>query len=408
MNTVALKSIQPPLDAAPGIRDSLAEGAAWSFKAADWEAHVFASWHLIDPEIWRHVCSSHAKDHRYYEIVEETLSGQFDQKYFVLRNAHTGEIAVQPFFFVDQDILAGMPAGVRHAVAAVRKYAPRFLNLRMMMVGCAEGDGQLDCEEAWAIDALHGAVNRFARLEKAFIIILKAFPAKNRGALRRFSNDDYSRVPSMPGGHLAIDFGSFEEFMQGKLGKVFRKNLRRKFKKSGDLAITMEVADNVESCIDEVHGLYLQTYERSEFKFEKLTREFLLALGRRMPDRARFFTWRIEGKMIAFALCMVNGDVVYDMNVGMDYAVALDLHLYFLTLRDIIDWAAKNGFKHYYTGPLNYDPKLHMRLDLDPLDLYARHASDFINPIFKVALKYLQPARHDKYIRQFRNVDEIY
>jgi predicted N-acyltransferase len=127
-----------------------------------------------------------------------------------------------------------------------------------------------------------------------------------------------------------------------------------------------------------------------------------------MSDRARFFIWRLDGRIIAFALCMVHGDVIYDMNVGMDYAVAFDLHLYFLTLRDIIEWAAQNGLKQYFTGPLNYDPKLHMRLDLDPLDLYARHSSDIINPIFKIALKYLQPARHDKYIRQFRNVADIY
>lgn len=407
MNTIALKSIPPQRDA-PDTPESLADAAAWSCSTPDWEARVFTSSQLIEPEIWHHVFSAHGKDHRYYEIVEETLGGQFDQNYFVIRNTRTGGTAVQPFFFVDQDLLAGMPGGVRRAVAALRKFRPRFLNLRMMMVGCAEGDGQLDCEEPWAIDALHDAVNRYARHEKAAIIILKAFPAKNRAALSRFSSEDYSRVPSMPGGHLAIDFGSFEEFMQKKLGRIFRKNLRRKFKKSGGLAITMEVSNDVESCVDEVYALYLQTYERSEFKFEKLTRDFLLALGRRMPDRARFFTWRLEGKIIAFALCMVYGDTIYDMNVGMDYAVAFDLHLYFLTLRDIIDWAAKNGFKHYYTGPLNYDPKLHMRLDLDPLDLYARHASDWINPVFKFALKYLQPARHDKYIRQFRNADEIY
>lgn len=380
----------------------------WSCSTPEWEAHVFASSHLIEPEIWRNVFAGQGKDHRYYEIVEETLSGQFDQKYFVIRNTHTGAVSVQPFFFVDQDLLAGMPAGIRRAASSIRKVWSRFLNLRMMMVGCAEGDGQLDCGEPWAIDALHDVVNRYARHEKAAIILLKAFPAKLRPALVRFSNDDFSRVPSMPGGRLAIDFGSFEEFMQKKLGRIFRKNLRRKFKKSSDLAITMEVSGNVESSIDEVHGLYLQTYNRSEFKFEKLTREFLLALGRRMPDRARFFLWKQEGRIIAFALCMVHGEVIHDMNVGMDYTVAFDLHLYFLTLRDIIDWAAKNGFKHYYTGPLNYDPKLHMRLDLEPLDIYARHASDFINPLFKVALKYLQPARHDKYIRQFRNAHEIY
>ena len=407
MDAIALKSI-PPRGDAPDARESLADASSWNCKTPGCDVRVFANSQLIEPEIWRNAFSGHGKDHRYYEIVEETLYGQFDQKYFVIRNEQTGQVAVQPFFFVDQDLLAGLPGGIRRAASFLRKFLPRFLNLRMMMVGCAEGDGQLDCEEPWAIEALHDAVNRYARQEKAAIILLKAFPAKYRAALSRFSSDDYSRVPSMPGGRLAIDFGSFEDFMQARLGRIFRKNLRRKFRKSGGLAITMEVSNNVESCLDEVHALYLQTYNRSEFKFEKLTREFLLALGRRMPDRARFFLWKLEGRIIAFALCMAHDGAIYDMNVGMDYSVAFDLHLYFLTLRDIIDWAARNGFKQYYTGPLNYDPKLHMKLDLDPLDLYARHSSDLVNPVFKAALKYLQPARHDRFIRQFRNADEIY
>ena len=53
-----------------------------------------------------------------------------------------------------------------------------------------------------------------------------------------------------------------------------------------------------------------------------------------MPDRARFFIWRQDGKMIAFALCLVHGDTIYDECLGLDYSVALDLHLYFYTMRD--------------------------------------------------------------------------
>lgn len=407
MNTVALKS--PPATSGADLLESRpATAPSWTCDTAGCDVKVLGRSRDIAPEVRAALYRGLCKDFRYYEIVEETLGGQFDQRYFVITNRATGAVTVQPFFFVNQDLLAGLPPGVRHLVDAVRRRWPRFLCMKMMMIGCAEGDGQLDCMEAWAMEALHDAVGRYARHEKASIILMKSFPSNYRDALQRFSDDDYSRVPSMPGGRMEIDFANFEEYMQTKLSRIFRKNLRRKFKKTTDADIRMEVTSDVSGCIEEVYALYLQTYQRSEFRFEKLTREFFLRLCERMPDRARFFLWRQEGRMIAFALCMVHDGLVYDMNVGMDYAVALDLHLYFLTFRDIVDWAAKNGFKHYYTGPLNYDPKLHLKLDLDPLDLYARHSSNLINPIFKIALKYLQPARHDKYIRQFRNADEIY
>jgi hypothetical protein len=91
----------------------------------------------------------------------------------------------------------------------------------------------------------------------------------------------------------------------------------------------------------------------------------------------------------------------------MDYAVALDLSLYFLTWRDMIEWCLKNGIKTYHTGPLNYDPKAHLKLRLAPLDLYARFNWGFINPFFKLALKYLEPTRHDPVIQRFPNAKEL-
>ena len=404
MNTIA--PTLPVLK--PDAPVNYADVATWSCRTPDCTVYVLANSHLIDPEVWKSAFTG-CKDYRYFEIVEESLYDQFDQKYFVIRNEKTGELAVQPFFFVDQDLAAGLPARIRHALASIRKFWPRFMNLRMMMVGCAEGDGQLHHEESWAVNALHDAVLQYARKEKAAMIILKAFPAIYRAPLGVFSSNGYRRVPSMPGGRMEIDFKSFDEYMQGKLSRIFRKNLRRKFKKSEQSPpLTMEVLNDVTLYIDEVYGLYLQTYNRSEFKFEKLTKDFLCSVGRRIPERTRFFLWRQEGRIIAFALCMVHGDTIYDLNVGMDYAIALDLHLYFVTFRDIIQWATENGMKHYQTGPLNYDPKLHLKLDLDPLDLYARHTSDWINPVFNVALKYLQPARHDPFIPQFRNAADLY
>jgi hypothetical protein len=49
-----------------------------------------------------------------------------------------------------------------------------------------------------------------------------------------------------------------------------------------------------------------------------------------------------------------------------------------------------------------------LKLHLAPLDLYSRHNSSLINPIYKLAMKYLEPTRHDKVIRKFPNAQELY
>ncbi len=362
----------------------------------------------IDSAVWAHSFSRQCKDSRFYEIIEETLRDKFEHRYLVLTNRETGKAVVQPFFFVDQDIIAGSPRPLRMLVARLRKKLPRFFILKMLMVGCAAGEGHLGSEETWAVQSLQEALDAFGKQSGASIILLKDFPARYRKALASFSDAGYQRAPSMPGARLALGYASFEDYLQRKVGKVFRKNLRRKFRKLEEVPpITMEVLTDATEHVNEIYKLYHQTFTRSEFQFEELNKDYFCLLGQRMPDRVRFFLWRQSGNLIALSICMVHDDALYDLELGLDYAVALDLHMYFVTWRDIVQWAIDHGLKSYHTGPLNYDPKLHLKLELSPHDLYARHTVSLFNPIFRIAMKYLQPARHNPTLRKFPNAQEL-
>ena len=48
--------------------------------------------------------------------------------------------------------------------------------------------------------------------------------------------------------------------------------------------------------------------------------------------------------------------------IGLEYPVALDLHLYFYSFRDVVSWAIANGFKWYRGTALNYDLALAAKL----------------------------------------------
>ena len=135
--------------------------------------------------------------------------------------------------------------------------------------------------------------------------------------------------------------------------------------------------------------------------------EDLRAVAQRMPDRARFFIWRQNSKIVAFSFCLVCGDAIYDECIGLDYSVALDVHLYFYTLRDIISWSLQQGLKYYHSNPLNYEPKLHLDCELVPLDLYVMHTNPLLNPIFRGVIKYLGPTRHDPVLQRFPNANQL-
>ena len=378
---------------------------------ADAEVSLVSGRELTGFPIWQRVFANHCKDHRYYEIIEQTLESGFEHRYFVVKDS-AGEVrAVQPLFFVRQNLAEGLRGKGRAVVERVRKRFPRFLTMRVLMVGCAAGEGHLGAcspdDTANLSKALHSSLETIARREKASLIILKDFPPQYRQALNRFSVNGYARIPSMPLTRLELNYSSFEEYL-ASLSKVTRKGLRRKFRKAEQAGkIDLEIVTDISSWIDEIYPLYVQVHERSPLKFETLTKDYFCRLGRDMPERTRFFVWRKAGKIIAFSLCFVHGDTIYDECLGMDYAVAFDLHLYFYTLRDIISWAIQQKLRYYCSTPLNYDPKLHLKCDLAPLDLYVRHTAPLLNPIFGRALKFLGPTRHDPVLRKFRNAEAV-
>jgi len=47
-------------------------------------------------------------------------------------------------FILDQDLLAGAVAKIGKLIEFIRTVWPRFMRLRVLMVGCAAGEGHLD------------------------------------------------------------------------------------------------------------------------------------------------------------------------------------------------------------------------------------------------------------------------
>jgi len=373
-------------------------------------AKILSLSELQDFDAWPRAFENNWKDHRYYEIVEQTLRG-FEHHYLLFQDQDGRTRGVQPIFLLRQNLIEGVPGKIASLVDAIRKVFSRFLTMRVLMVGCAAGPGDLGAanpeDERWLAEALPQALQSVARQNKASLIVFKDFYAKYRPVLDSLGWRGYARIPSMPMTRLSLEYASFDDYL-ASIGYVTRKSLRRKFRKTERAArIDLEAMTDIAAHLDEIYPIYLQVHERSPMKFETLTKEYFREIGRRMPDRARFFIWRQEGKIIAFALCFVHGDTIYDECIGLDYRVALDLHLYFYTLRDVIRWGIAHKLRTYCSGPLNYDPKLHLGCVLMPLDLYVMHTNSMVNPVFRRLIKYLGPTRHDPILRQFPNANEL-
>jgi predicted N-acyltransferase len=362
---------------------------------------------------WTSTFADQRKDYRYYEILDDTLRGNFEYRYFAIVDDNGDVRAIQPFFLVDQDILEGLGPERIHWISFVRRFYPRFLKLRALMVGCSAGEAHLAATETLPVDivaeTLSNGIAKQARSLNAQLIVLKEFPSRYRKVLHCFVQCGFARAPSMPMTMLDIGYDSFDAYMKKALKSSSRRKLRKKLEATAGVSdIRMSVTDDAASFVDEIYPLYLQVFERSKMQFEKLTKDFFCQLGQRMNDKVRFFAWRRENMLVAFSLCMVQGDSLYAEYVGFDYTVALDLHLYHYVVRDMISWGIGKGYKWFRSSGLNYDPKLHMRHRLDPVDLYVRHTSVLANAIFRLALPWIVPVRYDATLKLFPDYKDLW
>jgi len=117
--------------------------------------------------------------------------------------------------------------------------------------------------------------------------------------------------------------------------------------------------------------------------------------------------WRQHGRPVAFSICTIDGDTICDEYIGIDYQSSVSANLYHYTFRDIVNWALGNGLKAYASTGLCYDPKLHLKQELVPLDLYVRHRSTIGNFVMKYIVRWLDPTRHDKTLAEFSNYADL-
>src|SRR5882724_5874299 len=260
---------------------------------------------------WTSTFADQRKDYRYYEILDDTLRGNFEYRYFAIVDNNGHVRAIQPFFLVDQDILEGLGAERIHWISLVRRFYPRFLKLRALMVGCSAGEAHLAATETLPVDiiaeTLSKGIVKQARSLNAQLIVLKEFPSRYRKALHCFVQCGFARAPSMPMTVLDIGYDSFDAYMEKALRSSSRRKLRKKLEATAGVSdIRMSVTDDAASFVDELYPLYLQVFERSKMQFEKLTKDFFRQLGQRMNDKVRFFAWRRGNTLLAFSLCMVQ------------------------------------------------------------------------------------------------------
>jgi Acetyltransferase (GNAT) domain len=358
----------------------------------------------VPMEFWARGFADTPKDFQYYELIEQTMGSAFEYRYLAVFDQTNRPVALQPLVLTTQDLAVTASQALVRFVAKLRTLWPRFWQSRMALAGCLVGEGETGAIESVevAIPLVAEALERYARGQGISLVAFKDFPTKMRRAFSCLSRSGYARVAGFPPLTLELNFTSFDEYMAMQLSRATRKNLRRKFRAVADASppLALEVWMDAEQIIDEIYPLYLAVAQTSAIRFELFTREYFLEAGRCAPGKFRYFVWRQGGRAVAFSFCTIWNGTLYDNDIGLDYAVAYELNLYYVTFRDLLNWALTNGLRRYASAPFSYDPKLRLRLKPQPVDVYVKHISPWLNPLIKLFAVLFEPTRTDPVLRR--------
>jgi len=363
-------------------------------------------------DLWQHCFPPPLEGHWWYTTLERSgLASQFTFAYAVIEQAAEA-VGIAPTFLMDVPIDLVAPPLIARLLRVAGNVFPRLRYQRTLFVGSPCSDegtvGLLPhISLAEVAPILQDALALRARQFGAPMIVWKDFPATIDSSLQVLcTQKGLFKLVSYPGTRLLLPPGGFEPYLQS-LTSSHRHNLRKKLRRSkalGDLyASVLQHPDP--AILDEVFGLFWQTYEKGKTKFERLTPEFFRHIA--ATDESYFVLLRQPqtNRLVAFMLCFRIGTRVINKFIGLDYNLEGQWFLYFRLWEQAIEWASRSGACDFQSGQTGYRAKLDLGHRLAPLNNYCRHHNPLLHQLFAFVASGISWATLDEDLQK-RTLDE--
>jgi predicted N-acyltransferase len=153
--------------------------------------------------------------------------------------------------------------------------------------------------------------------------------------------------------------------------------------------------------LDDIFGLFRQTYERSTEKFERLNHKFFEVFAKKQAALFIILREKVTGEMIAFMLCFDMGERLINMYIGMDYSRPKEWMLFFRLWEAAVDLALSRGFTSIVSGRSSYEAKIETGHKLVPLNNYCRHRNILLHTIYRIVAQRVDWASLDGALARF-------
>jgi hypothetical protein len=358
--------------------------------------------------LWDACFQPPAEGRWWYEALDQSgIEDQFTFLYALI-NHFGSPVGIAPAFFMDVPVDQVAPKEFLRLLRLVGKIMPSVLSQRTLFVGSPILDearvGLIPhVNRREALLSLQLALEVKANELRAPLIVWKDFPESSSGDFNWLSRQRrLFRVTSLPNTLVEFPSPHKEDYFAAMKG-TRRRKLKTKLKRSREqVALGVEILQRPDAkTLDDIFGLFWQTYEKSATKFERLNRKFFEVIAERPATLFIILREKVTGEMIAFMLCFDLGERLINMFIGMDYSRPKEWMLFFRLWEAVVDLALSRGFSAVVSGRSSYEVKIEVGHKLIPLNNYCRHRNFFLHSIYRILAQKVDWASLDEALARF-------
>ena len=362
---------------------------------SEFSVRWFTSAAQIASDLWETCFPPPLEGQWWYVALENSrIEDQF--KFAYIQIERSGEpVGIVPVFFMDVPIDLVTPPKIARVLKLLGVLIRAARSQRTLFIGsvCAD-EGSVGLKPGISLTQVAPIIQRTAderaKIEQCNAIVWKDFPDPQAVDLESIKTElGLFKLVSFPGTRLRLSGPGFEPYLKTLKGSR-RHNLKKKLRRGKELGkLHTTVAQHPDDAtLDEIWGLFRQTYEKGKTKFERFNIEFFRQI--RCCPQAHFILMRDAEThvLVAFMLCFQLGTRAVNKFIGIDYTLdGGDRFLYFQLWEQFVEWASHTGATELQSGQTGYRAKLDMGHDLVPLTNYCKSVSPFFHGIFEKATR---------------------
>jgi hypothetical protein len=306
--------------------------------------------------------------------------------------------SILPFYSykVKLEILAG--DSIKKITNLIRVIYPKFLQTKLFVIGSpiatCENHMSINYNNLSFKETIFNLVVDKSKELKTSLIIVKEIPNSELKSFEGFFSK-FKTFESLPNSFIPISRDNFP--YPNMLRKRYRQRFKSAIKKSDADGYKWKFVTNYSPMIHEMYNLYLNVYEKSEYKFEKLTPSFFERVQKILPNQSFLLTCRNSfGNLICAELIMEGENELIPMYLGLDYTFTTNSTIYNNVIFRTILEAEKRNKNWVVLGQTSYKAKAYSGAIFEKLYLgvYSHRPlmKFFITHFFKFLFpKFLKP-----------------